>query len=107
MLYRVAELTVSPALRAYFKPQVTGQHHVPNTGPAILAANHLSAADEVFTPITAGRQVLYFAKAEYFTGTDLRGRVKAAMFREFGHVPVERSDPRAAASTIDIGAELL
>ncbi|MDQ1719122.1 MAG: 1-acyl-sn-glycerol-3-phosphate acyltransferase, partial [Pseudonocardiales bacterium] len=107
VLYRVAELTVSPALRAYFKPQVTGQHFVPKTGPAILAANHLSAADEVFTPITAGRQVLYFAKAEYFTGTDLRGRLKAAMFREFGHVPVERSDPRAAASTIDIGAELL
>jgi 1-acyl-sn-glycerol-3-phosphate acyltransferase len=107
VLYRVAELTVSPALRGYFKPQVTGQHNVPKTGPAILAANHLSAADEVFTPITAGRQVLYFAKAEYFTGTDLRGRLKAAMFREFGHVPVERSDPRAAASTIDIGAELI
>lgn len=107
MLYRVAELTVSPLLRAYFRPQASGQHNVPRTGPAILAANHLSASDEVFTPITAGRQVLYFAKSEYFTGTGVRGRLTAAMFREFGHVPVERSDPRAAASTIDIGAELL
>jgi 1-acyl-sn-glycerol-3-phosphate acyltransferase len=107
VLYRVAELTVSPLLRAYFQPQVTGRHNVPQTGPAIIAANHLSAADEVFTPMTAGRQVIYFAKAEYFTGVGLRGKITAATFREFGHVPVERTDTRAAASTIEAGAELL
>ena len=107
MLYRAAELLVSPLLRAYFRPQATGQEFVPRTGPAIIAANHLSAADEVFTPITAGRQVLYFAKAEYFTAPGLRGRVTAWAFREFGHVPVDRDNPRAAANTIDVGVELL
>ena len=66
MLYRAAELTVSPLLRAYFRPVASGVEHVPRTGAAIIAANHLSAADEVFTPITARRQVVYFAKAEYF-----------------------------------------
>lgn len=107
VLYRAAELTVSPLLRTYFRPHATGQQHVPRTGPAIIAANHLSAADEVFTPITAGRQVIYFAKAEYFTGSGVRGKVSAWGFREFGHVPVDRSNPRAAASTIDVGVELL
>ena len=107
MLYRAAELLVSPLLRAYFRPQATGQEFVPRTGPLILAANHLSAADEVFTPITAGRQVLYFAKSEYFTGPGLRGRVNAWFFREMGHVPVDRDNPRAAADTIDVGVELL
>jgi 1-acyl-sn-glycerol-3-phosphate acyltransferase len=107
VLYRAAELLVSPLLRAYFRPQATGQQFVPRTGPLILAANHLSAADEVFTPITAGRQVLYFAKAEYFTGPGLRGRVNAWFFREMGHVPVDRDNPRAAADTIDAGVELL
>ena len=107
MLYRAAEILVSPLLRAYFKPQVTGQEFVPRTGPAILAANHLSAADEVFTPITAGRQVLYFAKAEYFNAPGLRGKLTAWTFREFGHVPVDRDNPRAAANTIDVGVELL
>ncbi len=107
MLYRAAETLVSPLVRAYFRPQASGQEFVPRTGPAILAANHLSAADEVFTPITAGRQVLYFAKAEYFTGPGLRGRVTAWAFREFGHVPVDRDNPRAAANTIDVGVELL
>lgn len=107
MLYRAAELVVSPVLRAYFRPQASGQQYVPRTGPAIIAANHLSAADEVFTPITAGRQVLYFAKAEYFTGPGLRGRVTAWTFSQLGLVPVDRDNPRAAANTIDVGVQLL
>jgi 1-acyl-sn-glycerol-3-phosphate acyltransferase len=107
MLYRAAELVVSPMLRGYFRPAVSGGQHVPRTGSAIIAANHLSASDEVFTPICARRQVLYFAKAEYFTGTSLRGRLTAYLFTEFGLVPVDRANPRAAASTIDVGAQLL
>jgi 1-acyl-sn-glycerol-3-phosphate acyltransferase len=107
VLYRTAELTVSPLLRAWFRPEVTGEHYVPRVGPAILAANHISACDEVFTPISARRQVLYFAKAEYFTAGGPRGRLNAAVFRGLGHVPVDRSNPRAAASTIDIGLELM
>ncbi len=107
MLYRVAELTVSPTLRLLFRPQVTGVENLPRTGPAIIAANHISATDEIFTPMAARRQVFYFAKAEYFTGEGLRGRVTAEVFRQLGQVPVNRSDPKAAASTIDIGVELL
>ena len=107
MLYRAAELTVSPVLRAYFRPVASGQQYVPRAGSAIIAANHLSAADEVFTPITARRQVVYFAKSEYFDGPGLRGRLLAWVFTEFGLVPVDRTNPRAAASTIDVGTELL
>ena len=107
MLYRAAELTVSPLLRAYFRPVATGTEHVPRKGAAIIVANHLSAADEVFTPITARRQVVYFAKAEYFDGRGLIGRARAWVFTEFGLVPVERTDTRQAASTIEIGTELL
>ena len=107
MLYRAAELTVSPLLRAWFRPTVTGVENVPRTGPAIIAANHISASDEVFTPMSARRQVVYFAKAEYFTGTTLRGRLTAWTFTEFGLVPVDRDNTKAAASTIEIGMRLL
>ena len=94
-------------LRAYFRPQASGQEYVPRTGPAIIAANHLSAADEVFTPITARRQVLYFAKDEYFNLPGVRGRITAWTFRELGQVPVDRDNPRAAALSIEVGVELL
>jgi 1-acyl-sn-glycerol-3-phosphate acyltransferase len=107
VLYRAAELVVSPLLRAYFQPQASGQEFVPPTGPAIIAANHLSAADEVFTPITARREVLYFAKDEYFNQPGLRGRITGWTFRQLGQVPVDRDNPRAAAIAVDVGVQLL
>jgi 1-acyl-sn-glycerol-3-phosphate acyltransferase len=107
VLYRATEVIAYPLLRAYFRPEVHGLEHVPRTGAAIIAANHLSAADEVFTPITARRQVFYFAKAEYFTAPGLRGRAMAAFFHGMGQVPVERGDLRSAAAVIDIGVEVL
>jgi 1-acyl-sn-glycerol-3-phosphate acyltransferase len=107
VLYRTLELTLAPALRAVFRPTVTGLENVPRTGPVILAANHVSFADEVFTPLAARRQIVYFAKSEYFTGRGLRGRGVAAFFNAMGHVPVARGDTRSAAGVIEIGVEVL
>jgi 1-acyl-sn-glycerol-3-phosphate acyltransferase len=107
VLYRTLELTLAPALRALYRPAVTGFEHVPHTGPVIMAANHVSFADEMFTPLAARRQIIYFAKAEYFTTPGPRGRAMAAFFRGMGHVPVDRADTRSAAASIDIGVEVL
>jgi 1-acyl-sn-glycerol-3-phosphate acyltransferase len=107
VLYRALELTVSPTLRAVYRPSVTGLDNIPRTGPLIIAGNHISFADEIFTPLAARRQVFYFAKAEYFNGSGLRGRAVAAFFRGLGQVPVERGDTRSAAAVIDIGVEVL
>src|SRR5262249_52886122 len=100
VLYRALELTLAPTLRAVYRPEVTGLEHVPHDGPLIFAANHISFADEFFTPLAARRQVFYFAKAEYFTTPGVKGKAMAAFFRGMGQVPVERSDTRAAASVI-------
>jgi 1-acyl-sn-glycerol-3-phosphate acyltransferase len=107
MLYRTLELTLAPALRAAYRPLVTGAEHVPTSGPVILAANHVSFADELFMPLGARRQVFYYAKSEYFTSPGVRGRAMAAFFRGMGQVPVARQDPRSAAGVIEIGVEVL
>ncbi|MFN2518665.1 MAG: lysophospholipid acyltransferase family protein [Jatrophihabitantaceae bacterium] len=107
MLYRTLELTLAPALRAFYRPQITGIQHLPRTGAVIIAANHISFADEVFTPLAARRQVYYFAKSEYFTTPGVRGAAMAAFFRAMGHVPVARADTRSAAASIEIGVEVL
>jgi 1-acyl-sn-glycerol-3-phosphate acyltransferase len=107
VLYRAMQSMLSPSLRAIFRPEFTGVEHIPRTGPVIIAGNHVSFADEIFTPIAARRQVLYFAKAEYFTTPGVRGRAMAALFHGLGQVPVERGDIRSAAGVIDIGVELL
>jgi len=107
VLYRTLELTLVPALRAFYRPEISGVEHVPRIGPVILAANHVSFADEIFTPLAARRQVSYFAKAEYFTTPGIKGRLMAAVFTGLGQVPVERADTRSAAGVIDIGVDLL
>jgi 1-acyl-sn-glycerol-3-phosphate acyltransferase len=107
VLYRTLELTVAPALRAVYRPEVTGLANVPRTGPVIIAGNHVSFADEIFTPLAARRQVFYFAKAEYFNSPGVRGSAMGAFFRGLGQVPVERGDTRSAAASIDIGVDVL
>jgi 1-acyl-sn-glycerol-3-phosphate acyltransferase len=107
VLYRALQLTVAPALRALYHPEVTGLEYVPASGPVIIAGNHVSFADEIFTPIAARRQVFYFAKAEYFTSEGIKGKAMGAIFREMGQVPVARTDTKSAAASIDVGVDLL
>jgi 1-acyl-sn-glycerol-3-phosphate acyltransferase len=107
VLYRALELTVSPTLRAIYHPDVVGFEHVARTGPLIIAGNHVSFADEIFTPVAARRQVFYFAKAEYFNTPGIKGRSMAALFHAMRQLPVERADTRSAAASLDIGLEVL
>lgn len=107
MLYRTLELTVAPMLRVLHRPEVTGLGNVPRTGPVIIAGNHVSFADEIFTPLAARRQIFYLAKAEYFTGTGLKGAAMRGFFGGIGQVPVDRNSTRAAAASIDICVDLL
>ncbi len=107
VLYRTLELTVAPSLRLLYRPEIVGFEFVPRRGPVIIAGNHISFADEIFTPLAARRQVFYFAKAEYFNTPGLRGRAMAGFFHGLGQVSVERGDIRSAAASIDIGVDLL
>jgi len=107
VLYRTLELTLAPALRVLYRPEIVGFEFVPRTGAVIIAGNHISFADEFFTPLAARRQVFYFAKAEYFNTPGLRGRAMSAFFGGMGQVSVERGDIRSAAASIEVGVELL
>ncbi|MBA2696898.1 MAG: 1-acyl-sn-glycerol-3-phosphate acyltransferase [Actinobacteria bacterium] len=102
MLYRFLHFTVRPAALALWRPHIVGAEHVPQAGPVILASNHLSFADSVAIPLTAPRQVSFLAKAEYFTGSGLKGRVNRTFFTAIGSIPVERDQTRAAQQSLDL-----
>ncbi len=101
------KVLVGPPVRLLYRPRVTGLEHVPTEGPAIIAANHLSFSDSVFVPLLAPQQVHYIAKAEYFTGSGLKGRLMAWFFTGVGAVPVDRSGGRASVAVIDTGLRTL
>ena len=107
MLYPVSRFVLAPLARAIYRPRVEGRHNVPKHGAVILASNHLSFIDSVVIPLTAPRKVVFLAKAEYFTGTGLRGALSRAWFNALGMIPVERGDTRAAQDSLDAALEVL
>lgn len=107
MLYTALHATVPPLARAVWRPTVEGVENVPMTGAVLFASNHLSFADSVVIPIVAPRRVAFLAKAEYFTGTGLKGRMTKAWFEGLGMVPVDRSDTRAALDSLEIALDVL
>jgi 1-acyl-sn-glycerol-3-phosphate acyltransferase len=92
---------LGPLLKLLFRPRVDGLGHVPATGPVILACNHLSFSDSIFTPLLVKRRVTFVAKAEYFTGKGLKGRLMRMFFAGTGTIPVDRSGGKAAQAALD------
>ncbi|MFG2064677.1 lysophospholipid acyltransferase family protein [Micromonospora sp. NPDC048871] len=101
LLYTIGKLTVGPTLRLAFRPTVEGLEHVPETGGAIFAGNHLSVADELFLGTVVPRHLAFWAKSEYFTGIGVKGRFSKFVLTGLGAIPVERAGGRAALSAFD------
>jgi len=98
---------IGPPLRLATRMRVEGRQHVPPAGPLIVASNHLSFIDSIVIPLACRRQVHFLGKAEYFQGTGLRGSVVRWFHSTAGTIPVDRSDPRAAVRSLELGEEVL
>jgi 1-acyl-sn-glycerol-3-phosphate acyltransferase len=104
VFYWFVKYTLRPLFRVFFRPVVVGEEHIPSSGGAVLASNHLSMCDSLFLPVMTRRRVTFLAKQEYFTGRGLKGRAKAAFVRGTGLIPINRDDASAAASALAAGA---
>ncbi|HVX43490.1 MAG TPA: lysophospholipid acyltransferase family protein, partial [Mycobacteriales bacterium] len=102
MLYRfLKSVVVGPPSRLLWRPWVRGMENVPDSGPAILASNHLAVVDSLFLPILVSRPVTFPAKKEYFTGKGFKGRMKRWFFSGVGQVPMDRGGGRAARTGLE------
>lgn len=106
MLYWFMYRVVRPLLRIVFRPVVAGLENVPGDGPVILASNHLSFVDSVLIPLVVPRRVTFLAKAEYFEGKGLAS-VLGAFLSAMGHIPVPRTEQRAAVAALDVALQTL
>jgi 1-acyl-sn-glycerol-3-phosphate acyltransferase len=105
--YRVSRAVAGPFLRVLWRPQITGGEHIPPTGGAILASNHLSLVDSIFLPLLLSRPVTFAAKSEYFTGTSPGQRFAGAYMRATKQLSVERAGTRSAQETLQAALDLL
>jgi 1-acyl-sn-glycerol-3-phosphate acyltransferase len=94
-------VVLGPVLKLLFRPDVRGLSHLPRGGPVILACNHLSFSDSIFTPLVVDRRVTFVAKAEYFTGKGIKGWLMRQFFSGTGTIPVDRSGGKAAQAALD------
>jgi 1-acyl-sn-glycerol-3-phosphate acyltransferase len=93
-------IAIGPWLKMVFRTHVEGAEHVPASGPAILASNHLSYADWLFMPLTIPRRVTFVAKAEYFSTPGIKGWFQRKIFSGAGQVPIDRSGASAAEGAL-------
>ncbi|AEN08577.1 MULTISPECIES: lysophospholipid acyltransferase family protein [unclassified Streptomyces] len=108
MFYYVLKYVVlGPLLRLAFRPRIEGLEHVPDDGAAIVAGNHLSFSDHFLMPAILRRRITFLAKAEYFTGPGIKGKLTAAFFHSIGQIPVDRSGRNAGQAAIREGLGVL
>ncbi|HET9516619.1 MAG TPA: lysophospholipid acyltransferase family protein [Actinoplanes sp.] len=106
-LYALTRRTVARFLRHAWRPTVTGLGNLPDTGGAILAANHLSVADQLFLAALTPRHVVFWAKAEYFRRPGLSGHLTRRALTALGTIAVERDNGRAALTALAAATPVL
>ena len=77
-----------------FRFQTSGTEHIPRTGGAVLAINHISYVDFImagYAAREAGRLVRYMAKRETFDHA-----ITGPVMRSLGHISVDRADGQAS-----------
>lgn len=96
-------ILLGPLLRILFRPWTRGLENIPETGGAILAANHMSFLDSIFVPLVSPRPVVYLAKNDYFTGRGIKGTFTRWFFKLNNQLPMDRSGGSASEASLRSG----
>jgi 1-acyl-sn-glycerol-3-phosphate acyltransferase len=105
--YRVSRMLAGPLLHVLWRPEISGSEHIPASGGAILASNHLSIVDSIFLPLMVDRPVTFAAKSEYFTGTRPIDRITGVYMRATKQLSVDRNEARAGLEMLESALSLL
>ncbi|MCX8561020.1 lysophospholipid acyltransferase family protein [Mycolicibacterium mucogenicum] len=100
-------ILMGPLLRFLGRPKVTGLEYVPDHGPVLLASNHLAVVDSFYLPLVLRRRIFFLAKAEYFTGTGIKGKLIKFFYSSTGQVPIDRTNADSAADALTAAAKIL
>ena len=99
MIYAIGYHLCRWIARTFFALSVEGQAHVPESGPVILAPNHVSYLDPVVVGVSMRRRVHFMAKKELF-----RNPLARWLLHGLQTYPVtrERVDPSTLKRTLSL-----
>lgn len=106
-LYGAAKAVVAPASRLVWPQKVEGAECVPEQGPVILAANHLSIIDPLFIGVACPRPVRFIAKKELFDESTFTKRIVARALRALGPVSVDRRPGQSSQDAMDNSLDVI
>jgi 1-acyl-sn-glycerol-3-phosphate acyltransferase len=98
---------LGPVVRWYTRPRVLGLDHLPSSGPVVVVANHRAEIDSLVLSLVLPRRPRFLAKAEYYAGAGLRGRVERWLCSVTGQIPVDRAGGSAASASLRAAEGLL
>ena len=97
---------VRPAVRLVanrlWRFDLRGFEQLPETGPAILCANHVSFLDSAFLIIQAPRNISFVGKSEYLDSWKTR-----RLFPALGMIPIDREGGEKAQVALDAAEKVL
>jgi 1-acyl-sn-glycerol-3-phosphate acyltransferase len=101
-LYPLARGLIRPATKIVWPVEVEGLEHIPASGGAIIAPNHISFLDSVVLIGVLPRRITYVGKAEYLDSWKTR-----FIFPAVGMIPIDRTGGRASFAALDTAAGVL
>lgn len=102
LVYPLGRYLVAPF---YFRRiEVIGRHHLPQTGPVILAPTHCSRWDAVMVPYAAGHDITGHHPRFMVSADEVRG-IQGWFIRRLGGFPIDTSRP--AIASLRYGVDLL
>jgi 1-acyl-sn-glycerol-3-phosphate acyltransferase len=97
-----ARVAAGPLYRLLWPIRIDGLEHVPERGPAIIAANHISFFDSVALIMAVRRPLSFVGKSEYLDNWRTRFLLPA-----LGMIPVNRTSARQALGALQLAAGVL
>jgi 1-acyl-sn-glycerol-3-phosphate acyltransferase len=85
-LFPFCNVGFKTTLKLFSDYKVEGQENIPESGPMLVASNHLSNLDPAIVAAALPRPPVFLAKKELF-----KFRLGAALMRAYGAYPVDRS----------------
>lgn len=101
-LQRAARRLLRSPVRRLWPWDLSGLEAVPEDGPAVLCANHLSFFDSVLMIMALDRPVYFIGKADYLDSWRTR-----RLFPAMGMIPIDRDNGMRAMLALDAAAKVL
>lgn len=101
-LYRFIRTLLSPIMRLLYRVRAEGLESLPQEGPVIVVANHVSFMDSLWIPLVVPRRMFYLAKSDYFESWKT-----SWLFKALGMIPVKRAVKEKTEAALQAGLEVL